>query len=142
MGAANLSSHHAAGHAQDAPVPLHASLLSVALACLGVAYALSWLEFALAVIIGTGSTGATPIAAMVASRVLMGGLYLCVAFRLVWARWLTVAIGLASVIFVGPMLGAEWNAFPGGAVITGAELVCKLAASVFLISLAVSRETK
>jgi hypothetical protein len=142
MGTANLFSHHAAGTTHDARVPRRTSVFSAALVCLGAAYALSWLEFALAVMIATGNATATPIAAMVASRILIGGLYLCVALRLLWARWLTVTLGLAAVILVGPMLGAEWRAFPVAAVVTGATLVCKLAASLFLVSPALSHETK
>jgi hypothetical protein len=144
MGTANLFSHHAEDHAEEARVSVtpRTSILSAALACLGVAYALSWLEFALAVMVTPASASATPVAAMIASRILIGGLYLCVAFRLQWARWLTVALGLVSVTLVGPMLGAEWTALPGAAVVTGATLVCKLAASLFLISLAVAPETK
>jgi hypothetical protein len=143
MGTANLfSSHQVAEHAQETRVSVArpSSIFSAAIACLGVAYALSWLEFALAVMVGTAGTGstATPIAAMVASRILIGGLYLCVALRLQWARWLTVVLGLASVILVGPMLGTEWSALPVAAAITGATLVCKLAASLFLVSLALS----
>jgi hypothetical protein len=146
MGTANLFSHHAPDHAQAARVPgiattRSASFLPAAMACLGVAYALSWLELALAVFSGPAATSA-PLAAMVASRILLGGLYLCVALRLLWARWLTVALGLASVMVVGPMLGAEWSEFPIAAVVTGATLVCKLAASSFLISLAASSQTK
>jgi hypothetical protein len=146
MGTANLFSHHAADHAQAAGVTVPTatrpvSFLPAAMACLGVAYALSWLELALSVMVGAGSTSA-PVAAMAASRVLLGGLYLCVALRLQWARWLTVALGLVSVIVVGPMLGAEWSAYPVAAVVTGATLVCKLAASLFLISLTASSQSK
>jgi hypothetical protein len=145
MGTAKLFSHHpvdAQGVLVSATtVTRPVSLLSAAMACLGVAYALSWLELALAVMVG-GASASAPVAAMVASRVLLGGLYLCVALRLQWARWLTVALGLASAIFVGPMLGAEWSAFPLAALVTGATLVCKLGASLFLISLSMSPKSK
>jgi hypothetical protein len=105
--------------------------LSAALACLGMAYALSWAEVALAQLM---THPEEPVAALVASHVLVGGLYVCVAFRLQWARWITVALGFASVVLVGPMLGAEWRVFPTAALVTGAVLVSKLAASIFLLS--------
>lgn len=104
--------------------------LSTALVCLGLAYALSWAEMGLALMTGPGE----PIAALIASRALIGGLYLCVAFRLQWARWITVVLGFAAAVLVGPMLGAEWHAFPVAALVTGAALMLKLAASVLLIS--------
>jgi hypothetical protein len=104
--------------------------LSTAMVCLGLAYALSWAEMGLALMTGPGE----PIAALIASRGLIGGLYLCVAFRLQWARWITVVLGVASVVLVGPMLGAEWRAFPVAALVTGAVLVFKLAASIFLLA--------
>jgi hypothetical protein len=104
--------------------------LCAALVCLGLAYALSWAEMGLALMTGPGE----PIAALIASRALIGGLYICVAFRLQWARWITVVLGFASVVLVGPMLGAEWHAFPVAAFVTGAVLVFKLAASIFLLS--------
>jgi hypothetical protein len=92
----------------------------------------------LALIAGPGE----PVAALVASRALMGGLYVCVAFRLQWARWITVVLGFASVVLVAPMLGAEWRAFPAAALVTGAVLVCKLAASIFLLSPDAARRTR
>ncbi|MDN7184205.1 hypothetical protein M0D69_40570 [Caballeronia sp. SEWSISQ10-4 2] len=110
--------------------PWREKALFAALICLGVAYALSWAEMGLALIAGPGE----PVAALVASRALMGGLYVCVAFRLQWARWITVVLGFASVVLVAPMLGGEWRAFPAAALVTGAVLVCKLAASIFLLS--------
>jgi hypothetical protein len=110
--------------------PWREQALSAALACLGVAYALSWAEMGLALMTDTSE----PAAAMIASHVLIGGLYVCVALRLQWARWITVVLGFASVVLVGPMLGAEWRIFPTAALVTGAVLVCKLAASIFLLS--------
>jgi hypothetical protein len=104
--------------------------LSTALVCLGLAYALSWAEMGLALMTGPGE----PIAALIASRALIGGLYLCVAFRLQWARWITVVLGFASVVLVGPMLAAEWHVIPVAALVTGIVLVFKLAASIFLLS--------
>lgn len=114
------------------------SVFSAALICLGVAYALSWVEMALAMM--TSPAGNT--AALITSHVLMGGLYLCVALRLQWARWLTVALGVGAVLLVGPMVGPEWRAFPLAAVVTGAMLVCKLAASLFLLSPVSSRAAR
>ncbi|AME25932.1 MULTISPECIES: hypothetical protein [Burkholderiaceae] len=110
--------------------------LSTAIACLGIAYVFSWAEMGLALMVGPDER----LAPLVASRILVGGLYVCVAMRLQWARWTTVALGLASVAFVGPMLAAEWRMFPTAAVVTGAVLVAKLAASIFLLSPDASRE--
>jgi hypothetical protein len=104
--------------------------LSIAIACLGVAYVLSWAEMGLALMVGSDE----PLAPLVASRVLVGGLYICVAMRLQWARWTAITLSLASVAFVGPMLAAEWRMFPTAAVVTGAVLVAKLSASIFLLS--------
>ena len=112
--------------------------LSTALVCLGLAYAFSWAEMGLALMTGPGE----PIAALIASRALIGGLYLCVAFRLQWARWITVVLGFASVVLVGPMLGAEWRAIPVAALVTGAVLVFKLAASILLLSPDASHRTR
>jgi hypothetical protein len=106
-----------------------------ALACLGAAYALSWAEFALTLAIGLpGDASSHPVAASIVSRVLVGLLYLCVASRLQWARWLTVMLGLLSVALVAPTMGMQWHAFPAGALAGGAGLVCKLAASLYLAS--------
>ncbi|SAL18626.1 hypothetical protein AWB69_01101 [Caballeronia udeis] len=114
------------------------ALSSTALVCLGLAYALSWVEMGLALMTGPGE----PVAALIASRALVGGLYACVAFRLQWARWITVVLGFASVVLVGPMLGAEWRAFPAAALVTGAVLVFKLAASILLLSPDASHRTR
>jgi hypothetical protein len=70
----------------------------------------------------------------VVSRVLVGLLYLCVASRLQWARWLTVAFGFASVALVAPTLALQWQVFPAAAVVSGVALVCRLSASIFLLS--------
>jgi hypothetical protein len=112
--------------------------LSTALVCLGLAYVLSWGEMGLALMTGLDE----PIAALIASRALIGGLYLCVAFRLQWARWITVVLGFASAVLVGPMLGAEWRAIPVAALVTGIVLVFKLAASIFLLSPDASHGTR
>jgi hypothetical protein len=125
-------------YARGARKPWREQALSAALVCLGFAYALSWAEIGLALMTGPGE----PIAALIASRALIGGLYLCVAFRLQWARWITVVLGLASVVLVGPMLGAEWHVFPIAALATGAVLVFKLAASIFLLSPDASHRTR
>jgi hypothetical protein len=106
-----------------------------AVACLGAAYALSWTEFALTLAIGLpGEASSHPVAASIASRVLVGLLYLCVASRLQWARWLTVALGFLSVALVAPTLAMQWHVFPAGAFVSGAALVCKFAASLYLLS--------
>ncbi|KMZ13413.1 hypothetical protein BHUM_01766c [Candidatus Burkholderia humilis] len=106
-----------------------------AIACLGAAYALSWVEFALALAIGLpGDASSHPFAVVIASRVLIGLLYVCVASRLQWARWLTVALGFLSVVFVAPTLALQWHVFAAGAVISGAAIVCKFAASLYLLS--------
>jgi hypothetical protein len=106
-----------------------------ALVCLGAAYALSWAELALAIAIGfPGDASSHPLAASIVSRLLVGLLYLCVAARLQWARWMTVALGFVSVMFVAPTIALQWHALPTGAIICGAALVCKLAASLYLVS--------
>jgi hypothetical protein len=106
-----------------------------ALACLGAAYALSWAEFALTLAIGLpGDASSHPLAASVLSRVLVGLLYVCVASRLQWARWLTVALGFVSVALVAPTLALQWHMFPAGAFVSGVALVCKFAASLYLLS--------
>lgn len=108
---------------------------SSALACLGAAYALSWIEFALMLAIGLpGDTSSHPVAASIVSRMLVGVLYGYVAWRLQWTRWLTVALGLLSVVLVAPTIAMQWQVFPAGAFVCGAALVCKLAASLYLLS--------
>lgn len=130
MNTTNTFSNDADQPAHGMGAPWRERTLSVALACLGIGYALSWAEMGLALMVGPGE----PVAALIASRVLIGGLYACVAIRLQWARWMTVVLGFAAAVLVGPMLGAEWRVFPTAALVTGAVLVCKLAASVFLLS--------
>ncbi|GJH19237.1 hypothetical protein CBA19CS22_21865 [Caballeronia novacaledonica] len=106
-----------------------------AIACLGAAYALSWAEFALTLAIGLpGDASSHPLAASIASRVLVGLLYVCVASRLQWARWLAAALGFASVALVAPTLALQWHVFPAAAFVSGAGLVCKFAASLYLLS--------
>ncbi|WP_250474043.1 hypothetical protein [Caballeronia sp. GAFFF1] len=106
-----------------------------ALACLGAAYALSWAELGLALAMGfPGDAASHPVAASIVSRVLVGLLYLCVASRLQWARWLTVALGFVTVALVAPTLALQWHVFPAAAVVSGLTLACRLAASLFLLS--------
>ncbi|KXV02784.1 hypothetical protein CR51_19765 [Caballeronia megalochromosomata] len=106
-----------------------------AIACLGAAYALSWAELALTLAIGLpGDASSHPLAASIASRALVGLLYVCVASRLQWARWLTVVLGFVSVALVAPTLALQWHVFPAGAFVCGAGLVCKFAASLYLLS--------
>jgi hypothetical protein len=106
-----------------------------ALACLGAAYALSWAEFALALMAGLpGDAASHPVAASVVSKLLVALLYGCVAARLQWARWVTVALGFVSVAFVAPTLALQWHVFPAAAVVSGVGVVCKLAASLFLMA--------
>jgi hypothetical protein len=106
-----------------------------AIACLGAAYALSWTEFALTLAIGLpGDASSHPVAASIVSRVLVGLLYICVASRLQWARWLAVALGFLSVGLVAPTLAVQWHVFPAGAFVSGVGLVCKFAASLYLVS--------
>ncbi|WP_244849419.1 hypothetical protein [Caballeronia sp. SL2Y3] len=106
-----------------------------ALACLGAAYALSWAELGLALAMGfPGDAASHPVAASIVSRVLVGLLYLCVASRLQWARWLTVALGFVTVALVAPTLALQWHVFPAAAVVSGLTLACRFAASLFLLS--------
>lgn len=130
MNTTNTYSIEALQHTQGIRASWREHALSAALVCLGLGYALSWAEMGLTLMTGPGE----PIAALIASRALIAGLYICVAFRLQWARWITVVLGFASVVLVGPMLGAEWRALPVAALVTGAVLVFKLAASIFLLS--------
>jgi hypothetical protein len=138
MSTTNTYSNNDVHPAHGLRAPWSAQALSTALVCLGVAYVLSWAEMGLALMVGPNEA----VAPLVASRVLIGGLYVCVALRLQWARWITVILGLASVALVGPLLAAEFRAFPTAAFITGAVLVCKLAASIFLLSPDASREAR
>ncbi|WP_244816365.1 hypothetical protein [Caballeronia sp. Lep1P3] len=124
----------------DEPRPAAARAASeqrfrTALACLGAAYALSWAELALALAMGfPGDAASHPIAASIVSRVLVGLLYLCVASRLQWARWLTVVLGFATVLLVAPTLALQWHVFPAAAAVSGLALACRLAASLYLLS--------
>ncbi|MDR5735721.1 hypothetical protein QCE47_25685 [Caballeronia sp. LZ025] len=112
-----------------------------ALTCLGTAYALSWAELGLSLALGfPGDAASYPVAASIVSRVLVGLLYLCVASRLQWARWATVALGFASVGLVAPTLAMLWHVFPSAAVLSGAMLACRLAASLCLLSPMPSRK--
>ncbi|WP_158939534.1 hypothetical protein [Burkholderia sp. S171] len=138
MNTTNTYSNEALQPMQGVRASWREQALSTALVCLGLAYTLSWAEMGLALMTGPGE----PIAALIASRALVGGLYICVAFRLQWARWITVALGFASAVLVGPMLGAEWHAFPVAALVTGAVLVFKLTASIFLLSPDASHGTR
>jgi hypothetical protein len=138
MNTTNTLSNEALQQTQGVRAPWREQALSTALLCLALAYTLSWAEMGLALMTGPGE----PIAALVASRALIAGLYVCVAFRLQWARWITVVLGFSSVVLVGPMLGAEWHAFPVAALVTGVVLVFKLAASIFLLSPGASRGSR
>ena len=119
----------------DRGVPARSAIFTTALVCLGVAYVLSWVEMGLALLGNTPE----PAAPMIVSHLLLGALYVCVGLRLQWARWITVVLGIGSVIMVAPMIGAEWHAIPLAAMVTGAALLCKLAASAALISLGWAR---
>ena len=121
---------------QAAPQPVTSGQrFTSAIACLGAAYALSWVEFALTLAIGLpGDASNHPLAASIVSRVLVGVLYACVASRFQWARWLTVVLGFVSVALVAPTIALQWHAFPAGALVSGVGLVCKLAASLFLLA--------
>lgn len=116
--------------------PRSARRFAIALACLGLSYALTWIELELTQI-SPGPADATiavstPLAAALTARALMGLLYAFVALRHAWARWITVALGFASVALVTPLLPAEWNVFPLGALVTGLGLAAKLAAAILL----------
>lgn len=109
---------------------------AAALTSLALAYALSWAELCLSLLIGlpADAAGGHPFAASVVARVLVGVLYLCVAARLQWARWVTAALGFASVALVAPTLALQWQVFPAAAVVSGLAVVCKLSASLFLLA--------
>ena len=109
---------------------------SIALACLGLSYALAWLELPLghaASPSGNSISAITePLAAALTARAIVGLLYAFVALRYAWARWTTVVLGVASAAMVGPMLPAEWGVFSLGALLTGIGLAAKLLAAVLL----------
>lgn len=116
--------------------PRAARRFSIALACLGMSYALTWIELPLGSLTPASPHGATPVAATLAAaltaRVLIGLLYVFVALRHTWARWITVVLCFASAVFVVPLLPAEWRVFPFGTLVTGLGLACKLLAAVLL----------
>jgi|GEM_PF-4009653 len=127
--------------------PRSARRFSIALACLGLSYALAWLELPLGQIAPAPADSAAPAAATLAAalvaRVLLGLLYAFVALRHAWARWTTVALCLVSAAFVAPMLPLEWRAFPLGALVTGAGLAAKLlAGSLLMLPLRRQRDTR
>lgn len=116
--------------------PRSARRFSIALACLGVSYALAWLELSLGQNAPIAPDGAasvsTAMAAALTARALVGLLYVFVALRHAWARWVTVVLCFASVVLVAPLLPAEWRVFPVGALVTGLGLAAKLAAAILL----------
>jgi hypothetical protein len=123
--------------ARRAPLePASARRFSFALACLGVSYALAWFELPLAQFASIPAQSDAPLssslAAALTARVIVGVLYSFVALRYALARWLTVALCLASVALVSPLLPLEWRAFPLGAAVTCLELAAKLSAAVLL----------
>lgn len=116
--------------------PRAARRFAVALACLGISYALAWIELPLGHIAPAPaeSVGAvsTALAAALTARVLVGLLYALVALRYAWARWVAVLLGFGSVVLVGPLLPGEWSTYPLAALVTGLGLAGKLVAAVLL----------
>ncbi|MGN6319819.1 hypothetical protein [Trinickia sp.] len=116
--------------------PRAARRFAVALACLGISYALAWIELPLGQIAPAPaeSAGAVPtaLAAALTARALVGLLYALVALRYAWARWVTVLLGFGSVVFVAPLLPGEWSTYPLAALVTGLGLAGKLVAAVLL----------
>ena len=116
--------------------PRSARRFVTALACLGVAYALSWIELPLGHVSPVPGDAAAPLsstlAAALTARALIGSLYALVALRFAWARWLTIMLCFASAVFVAPWLPLEWRVFPLGALVTGFGLAMKLIAGVLL----------
>jgi len=112
-----------------------AQRLRIALACLALSYLLAWIEIPLGLAHALPEEGGsgTALAAAVTARVLLGLLYGCLFWGQAWARWLTVALGLLSFVFVTPMLPGEWQTLPIGAIVTGLGVLCKLAASLLLL---------
>jgi hypothetical protein len=51
-----------------------------------------------------------------------------------------VSLGLVSVALVAPTLAMQWHVFPSAAVLSGAMLACRLAASLLLLSPMPSRK--
>jgi hypothetical protein len=116
--------------------PGDARRFRLALACIFVGYALAWVEIPLELAVSPSeatAADASPLAAAIVARVLLGVLYLFVAFRHAWARWTVVALGFVSALFVAPMLPGEWQVFPVAALVTGLGVVCKLAAAILLM---------
>jgi hypothetical protein len=109
--------------------------LRIALACLALGYLLAWIEvpLGLAHALPEEGTRGTLLAAAVTARVLLGLLYACLLWGQAWARWVTVALGLLSFVFVAPMLPGEWQILPLGAIVTALGVLCKLAASLLLV---------
>ena len=127
--------------ARSAPLErASARRFSIALACLGVSYALAWFELPLAQFASqfasipaqSDAPVSSSLMAALTARIIVGVLYSFVALRHAWARWLTVALCLASAVFVSPLLPLEWRTFPLGAAVTFLELAAKLCAAVLL----------
>ncbi|RKP43422.1 hypothetical protein [Trinickia fusca] len=118
--------------------PRAARRLNIALMCLGVSYALAWLEIPLSFAMSppgdASMAGDSPLVAAITACVLLGALYTFVALCYAWARWLTVVMSLLSVVFVGPLLPAEWQTFALGALVTSTGLAAKFAAALLLIA--------
>jgi hypothetical protein len=75
-----------------------------ALACLGLAYALSWGELWFSMHLAGSSRGASSLLAALTSRALVGILILCVAEGSAWARAIVIALGVASAVATLPLL--------------------------------------
>lgn len=117
--------------------PRSAKRLNAALLFLGAAYALSWLEvpfeFAWLPPHDASQAGSpSAFAAAIMARVLLGALYAFVALGRRWARWVTIALSVAGVVFVVPALPAEWAMSAPAALVTGAGALCKAAAALLL----------
>ncbi len=120
----------------DALQPGDAKRFRRALACVFTGYAVAWVELPLQLALSPSeatAANASPLAAAIIARVLLGVLYIFLVLRLAWARWTVVALGLLSAFFVAPMLPGEWQAFPLAALVTGLGVVCKLAAAILLM---------
>ncbi len=116
--------------------PAAARRFRIALICLAASYLLAWIELPFEFASRPGEAamaGASPLLAAIVARVLLGVLYLFVALHRTWARWIAVALGLLSALFVAPMLPGEWHAFPLAAIVTGLGTLCKLAAALLLM---------
>lgn len=136
LGAAVRRQREARGTRRAPLEPASARRFAVALACLGVSYVLAWIELPLGQLASTPTDGASAasstLAAALIARLLVGLLYAFVALRHAWARWLTVALGFASIVFTGPLLPAEWHVFALGACVTGLGLAGKAIAAILL----------